>query len=75
MIELGMLFNRCLPIETLLRMPRKFVNRLREIRKMQKEQEAKQNMQMMNTSNAESVNHAKQVFHGAAIDDLVDELS
>jgi hypothetical protein len=32
-------------------------------------------MQAMNSSHTDSINHARQVFHDTAIDDLVDELS
>lgn len=80
MIELGDLFNRCLPIDTLLRMPRKFVNRLREIRKLQKKQQEQHQQQQLNAANSTSgvsnpIAHARQVFDSTAIDEMVDELS
>lgn len=79
MIELGDLFNRCLPIDMLLRMPRKFVNRLREIRKLQKKQEHQRQEQQLaaanNTGISNPIAHARQTFDSTAIDEMVDELS
>lgn len=79
MIELGDLFNRCIPIDTLLRMPRKFVIRLRELRRFQKEQQAKQQMQQMNQMNSGGPSSvpavASRAFDSTAIDEIVDELS
>lgn len=79
MIELGDLFNRCLPIDVLLRMPRKFVNRLREIRKLQKKQEHQQQQQHLAAANnngiTNSVANARQMFDSTAIEEMVDELS
>jgi len=63
----------------LLRMPRKFVNRLREIRKLQKKQEHQQQQQQLAaaSSNGPSnpIAQARQAFDSTAIDEMVDELS
>ena len=75
MIELGELFNRCIPVDTLLQFPRKFVIRLRELRRIQKEHQAKQQYSQMNSINTQNTNNAHQMFNSTAIDELVDELS
>lgn len=63
----------------LLRMPRKFVNRLREIRKLQKKQEHQQQQQQLAAANASgaanNIANARQMFDSTAIDEMVDELS
>lgn len=75
MIELGELFNRCIPVDTLLQFPRKLVIRLRELRLIQKEHQAKQQYSQMNSINTQNTNNAHQMFNSTAIDELVDELS
>lgn len=85
MIELGELFNRCIPMDTLLRMPRKFVSRLRELRRFQKKRQMEQHNQQMasmnasqyggSTNHAASIQNAQNVLNSTAIDELVDELS
>ena len=85
MIELGELFNRCIPMEVLLQFPRKFVSRLRDLRRLQKQRQLEQHQQQMNAvsagrpsniTHASSVAHAQQVLNtNSAFDDLVDELS
>ena len=60
-------------------MPRKFVNRLREIRKLQKERQAQAQQQSLRASAAQSHQQKPfpnaQAFDNTAIDELVDELS
>ena len=83
MIELGELFNRCIPVDTLLRMPRKFVSRLRELRKLQQKRQMEQRQQQMQSNavqsggndHSASIRNAQQIFNSTAIEDLVDELS
>lgn len=83
MIELGELFNRCIPLEFLLHLPRKYVSRLRDLRRFQKQRQMEQHQQQMNAAGAGSpqsnhaanVRNAQQVLNSSAIDDLVDELS
>jgi hypothetical protein len=60
-------------------MPRKFVNRLREIRKLQKKQEHQRQEQQLAAANnvgiSNPIAHARQTFDSTAIDEMVDELS
>ena len=80
LIELGELFNRCLPIDVLLRMPRKFISRLRELRRYQKKRQSEQHqMQINNAQNNmahnNAINYANNALNSTAIGELVDELS
>ena len=81
MIELGELFNRIIPLDMLLRYPRKYVIRLRDLRRLQKQRQMEQHQSQMAATNfapqnhAASIRNAQQVLNSSAIDDLVDELS
>lgn len=83
---MGLLFNKIIPFDILVQMPRPFVHRLRDIRIKQLEEANKQqaqHMQMINNSSNKGntkkppfpPNFNNAMFDETAIDDIIDELT
>lgn len=77
MIEIGKMFNKIIPFDTLCNMPVSFVHHLRDIRCEQLKQEAKAQEEQMNNSNwaNNSQNNGVPVVPRSVMDELDDELS
>jgi uncharacterized membrane protein len=76
LIELGDLFKNCIPVDFMMTLPRKFVQRLREVRKYQRElREKSQQAQMNQANNNPSAAARIPGFDSTAIEDAIQELS
>lgn len=81
MIELGLLFGKIIPFDTLAQLPLHFVHRLRDLRIKQVEEANRAQSNQMNSikNNAPLIPNGAALdpamFNGTPLDDIVDELT